>query len=103
LYTVAVGQSADEWPKSRSKKPSMPTMKTTQYFQKISAGVNLFILALGFLLIGLVSLIRTPLSGDSLASSAMSCSIGGWASVAVASAFLFAAFVYRRRFSWLAV
>jgi kumamolisin len=40
-------------------------------------------------LIGLVSLIRSPLSaGDLLAYNAMSCSIGGWASVAVASAFL---------------
>jgi hypothetical protein len=85
-----------------AKKPPIPTMKTTQHFQKISAGVSLFILALGFLLIGLVSLIHAPFSGDSLAYSAMSCSIGGWASMAVASAFLFATLVYWRRFSWLA-
>jgi hypothetical protein len=47
-----------------------------QYFQKISAGVSLFILALGFSSIGLLSLIHQPLSGDSLAFSVMSCVIG---------------------------
>jgi hypothetical protein len=77
-------------------------MKTSQHFQKISAGVSLFILALGFSSIGLMSLIHPPLSGDSLAFSAMSSAVGGWASIAVASAFLFAAFVYWRRHSWLA-
>jgi hypothetical protein len=76
-----------------------PTMKTSQDFQKISAGVSLFILALGFSTIGLMSLIHQPLSGDSLAFSAMSCVIGGWASISVASIFLFATFVYWRRHS----
>jgi hypothetical protein len=74
-------------------------MKTSQDFQKISAGVSLFILALGFSSIGLMSLIHQPLSGDSLAFSAMSCVIGGWASISVAGIFLFAAFVYWRRHS----
>jgi hypothetical protein len=69
-----------------------------QYFQKISAGVSLFILALGFSSIGLLSLIHQPLSGDSPAFSV----IGGWASIAVASVFLFAALHYLRRHSWLA-
>jgi hypothetical protein len=73
----------------------------TQDFQKISAGVSLFILALGFSSIGLMSLIHQPLSGDSLAFSAISCVIGGWASIAVASVFLFAALLYLRRHSWL--
>jgi hypothetical protein len=73
-------------------------MKTSHRFQKISAGISLFILALGFSLIGLVSLVCPPLSGDAL-TSAMSCSIGGWASMAVASVFLFAAFLYWNRYS----
>jgi hypothetical protein len=73
-----------------------------QYFQKISAGVSLFILALGFSSIGLLSLVHQPLSDDSLAFSAMSCAIGGWASIAVASVFLFTALHSLRRHSWLA-
>ena len=77
-------------------------MKTSQAFQKISAGVSLFILALGFSSIGLMSLIHQSLSDDSLAFSAMSCAIGGWASIAVASIFIFAALRYLRRHSWLA-
>jgi len=77
-------------------------MKTTQHFQKISAGVSLFILALGFLSIGLVSLIHPALTGDSLASNAISCSLGGWASITVASAFLVTGFLYCRRYSWVA-
>jgi hypothetical protein len=83
----------------KRKNNPIPTMKTSQDFQKISAGVSLFILALGFSSIGLMSLIHQPLSGDSLAFSAMSCVIGGWASISVASIFLFAAFVYWRRHS----
>jgi hypothetical protein len=78
-------------------------MKTVQDFQKISVGVSLFILALGFSSIGLVSLVRQPLSGDSLALSAMSCVIGGWASIAVAGVFLLTALFYLRRRSWLAI
>jgi len=66
-------------------------MKTSQDFQKVSATVSLFILALGFSSIGLMSLIRHPLSGDSLAFGAMSCVIGGGASIMVASVFLLAA------------
>jgi hypothetical protein len=89
-----------EIPKRRNHPT--PTMKTSQDFQKISARVSLFILALGFSSIGLMSLIHQPLLGDSLAFSAMSCVIGGWASIAVASVFLFAALLYLRRPSWLA-
>jgi hypothetical protein len=48
-------------------------MKNSQDFQKLSAGVSLVILALGFLLIGLMSLIHTTASGN---LSAMSCVIG---------------------------
>jgi len=57
-------------------KPSKPTMKTSQALQKISVRVSLFILALGFSSIGLMSLIHQPLSDDSLAFSAMSSVIG---------------------------
>jgi hypothetical protein len=72
-------------------------MKTTRHFQKISAGLSLFILALGFSLIGLISFIHPTLSRDTFAFSATSCIIGGWASMAVAIAFLYAAFLYWRR------
>ena len=72
-------------------------MKTSQAFQKISAGVSLFILALGFSSIGLMSLIHQPLSDDSLVFIV----IGGWASIAVASVFIFAALLHVRRHSWL--
>jgi hypothetical protein len=76
-------------------------MKTSQAFQKISARISLFILALGFSSIGLMSLIHQPLSGESLAFSGLSCVIGGWASITVASVFIFAALLHLRRHSWL--
>jgi hypothetical protein len=102
LYTVADGQSANERPDPEAKK-TKPTMKTSQPFQKISVGVSLFLLALGFSSIGLISLIHQPLSSDSLAFSAMSSLIGGWASIAVANIFIFAALLHVRRHSWLTV
>ena len=77
-------------------------MNTPQYFQKISAGVSLLILALGFSAIGLLSLIHGSLSGDSLDLSAPSCTIGGLAGLAAGSIFFCAAFVYWRRYSWMA-
>jgi hypothetical protein len=49
-----------------------------------------------------MSLIHQPLSDDSLAFSAMGCVIGGWASMAVASVFIFATLLYFRRRSWFA-
>jgi hypothetical protein len=76
-------------------------MKTSQAFEKISVEVSLLTLALGFSSIGLMSLIHQPLSGDSLAFSGLSCAIGGWASIAVASVFIFAALRHLRRHSWL--
>jgi len=66
LYMVADGESANGQIPKRRNHP-IPIMKTSQDFQKISAGVSLFILALGFSSIGLMSLIHQPLSGDSLA------------------------------------
>jgi hypothetical protein len=89
-------------PNPEAKKPSNTyKMKTSQAFQKISVGISLFILALGFSSIGLMSLIHQPLSDDSLAFSAISSVIGGWASIAVASVFIFAALRHVRRHSWL--
>jgi hypothetical protein len=103
LYIVADGESVNERPKPEAKKIiQTPAMKTSQNLQKISAGVSLLILALGFSSLGLMSLIHQPFSADSLALSAISCVIGGWASIAVASAFLFAALIYLRRHSRLA-
>jgi hypothetical protein len=73
-------------------------MNTSQHFQKISAGVSLATLAVGFCFIGLMSLMHPTLSGDSIASTAISCTIGGWASMATASVFLLAAWIYWRRY-----
>ncbi len=73
------------------------TSQVSRPVQKISAGISLVILALGFSLIGLLSLTRGPLVGDSLAFSPTSCVIGGWAGLAAGSIFLGAAFVYWRR------
>jgi hypothetical protein len=78
-------------------------MKTSQDFQKISAGVSLAILTLGFSSIGIVSLIHATVSGDSTTCSPTSCVIGGWASMAVSGAFLFAAFVHWQRNSFFGV
>jgi hypothetical protein len=76
-------------------------MKTSHDLQRLSAGVSLVVLALGFLLIGLTSLNRATPSSDSIALSAMSCVIGAWASMGVAGVFLFAAFAYWQRNSFL--
>ena len=77
-------------------------MKRSKHVQKISAVVSLVILALGFSLIGLMSLIHPTRSGESFTSSAISCVIGGSASMATAGVFLFAALVCWRRSTWLA-
>jgi hypothetical protein len=71
--------------------------QASRLVQKISAGISLVILALGFSLIGLLSLTHGPLAGDSIAFSATSCIVGGWAGLAAGSIFLGAAFVYWRR------
>jgi len=74
------------------------TSQASRSVQKISAGISLVILALGFSVIGLLSLIQGPLADDSLAFSATSCVIGGWAGLAAGSIFLGAAFVYWRNY-----
>jgi CBS domain containing-hemolysin-like protein len=77
-------------------------VNTPQYFQKISTGISLAILAVGFSAIGLLSLIHGPFSGDSLDLSATSCTIGGFAGLTAGSIFFCAAFLYWRRYSWIA-
>jgi hypothetical protein len=66
--------------------------------QKIPAGISLVILAFGFFWIGLLSLTHGTLAGDSLAFSAISRVIGGWASPGAGSIFSGAAFVYWRHY-----
>jgi hypothetical protein len=53
--------------------------------------------------IGLLSIIHGPLSGDSLDLSGTSCTIGGFAGLTAGSIFFCAAFVYWRRYSCIAV
>jgi hypothetical protein len=77
-------------------------MNIPQYFQKISTGLSLAILAIGFSAIGLLSLIHGPLSADSMDLSGTSCTIGGFAGLAAGSIFLCAALVYWRRCSLIA-
>jgi hypothetical protein len=67
--------------------------------QKISTGVSLVTLALGFAGIGLLSLFHGPLSGDAAELGATSCLVGAWASLAASSIFFVAAFCYWRRYS----
>jgi hypothetical protein len=62
--------------------------QASQSVQKISAGISLVILALGFSLIGLLSLTHGPLAGHSLAFSAISHVIGGWPVWGRAASFL---------------
>ena len=49
------------------------TFQASAITQKISAGISLVILGLGFSLIGLLSLTQGPLAGDSLAFSVRLC------------------------------
>ena len=74
------------------------TSQASRSAQKISASISLVILALGFSLIGLLSLTLGPLAGDSLTFSAISCVVGGWAGLGAGSIFFGAAFVYWRHY-----
>src|SRR5450631_680900 len=75
------------------------TYQVTPAAQRISTGVSLVTLALGFAGIGLLSLYHRPLSGDAAELSATSCLVGAWASLAASSLFFVAAFCYWRRYS----
>ena len=73
-------------------------MKTSQQIQKISAGLSLMILALGFTLIGFMSILHRPLSVEALEVGAtMSTLIGGCAGIGAGSIFSFAGLIYWRR------
>ena len=74
------------------------TSQASRSAQKVSAGISLVILALGFSLIGFLSLTHGPLAGDSLAFSATSCVVGGWAGLGAGSIFFGTAFVYWRHY-----
>ena|SRR5271166_5841084 len=63
------------------------TSQASRSAQKVSAGISLVILALGFSLIGFLSLTHGALAGDSLAFSATSCVVGGWAGLGAGSIF----------------
>ena len=79
-------------------------MKPSQQIQRISAGISLLILAIGFTLMGLMSILHRPLSGDGLeVSSKTGCSVGGCASMATGSIFSFAALLFWRQPSCLVV
>ena len=78
-------------------------MKTSPPFQRISADISLVILATGFSLMGLTSIIHRPLSGDAMGVSSTGCVMGGCASMATGGIFTVAALLHRRRPSCLAV
>src|SRR5260370_2422537 len=75
------------------------TSQASRSAQKIFAGISLVILAQGFSLIGLLSLTHGPLAGDSLAFSAISCVIGGWAGVGAGRIFFTAASAFWPHYS----
>jgi hypothetical protein len=73
-------------------------MKTSQQFQKILAGLSLMVLALGFTLIGFVSILHRPLSTEELEVGAtISTLIGGCAGMGAGATFSLASLVYWRR------
>ena len=75
------------------------TYQVTPAAQKISIGVSLVTLGLGFAGIGLLSLYHGPLSDDAADLSAASCLVGALASLATSTIFFVAAFCYWRRYS----
>ncbi len=73
-------------------------MKTSQQSQKILAGLSLMILALGFTLIGFMSILHRPLFAEELEVGAtISTLIGGCAGMGAGTTFSLAALVYWRR------
>jgi hypothetical protein len=77
-------------------------MKTSQQFQKTSAGVSLMILATGFSLMGLMSIIHQPLSGEGVGPNSAVAALGGCAGMVAGGIFSIAAFLYWRQPSRLA-
>jgi hypothetical protein len=78
-------------------------VNTTQHLQKISTGISLVVLAVGFSLIGLTSVLHPLCSGDAPDFNGTSCALGGTAGLVAGTIFLVAALLYWRRSSELPV
>jgi hypothetical protein len=73
-------------------------MKSSPQIQKILAGLSLMILALGFTLIGFLSILHRPLSAEELEVGAtISTLLGGCAGMGAGTTFSLAALIYWRR------
>jgi hypothetical protein len=86
--------------KSRSRIPETALMKSQRRLQKISAGISLVILSLGFSLLGLLSFVNQPhadLANIPHVGTA-SCIAGTAASLLAGTTFLAASCVYWRRY-----
>ena len=77
-------------------------MKTSQQLQEISAGISLIVLAAGFVLMGIMSILYQPANALEIGSTA-STIMGGCAGIGAGSIFSFAALIYWRRPVGLAV
>jgi hypothetical protein len=77
-------------------------MKTSQHLQKIAVGASLLILALGFSLIGVMSVLHPRHSGEAVEFNGISRIAGCSAGLAAGSIFFVAAFSYWRKYSSLA-
>jgi hypothetical protein len=72
-------------------------MKTSPLLQKLSVTISLVILALGFSLIGLTSVLHSQSSGNALEFGNTICALGGWVGVAAGGSFFVAALLYLQR------
>jgi hypothetical protein len=72
-------------------------MNATRHFQKISTGLSLVVLAVGFSLIGLTSVLHPLCSVDGPDFNRTSCALGGTAGLAAGTIFFVAALLYWRR------
>jgi hypothetical protein len=77
-------------------------MKTSQRLQRISAGVSLLILALGFSLIGVMSVLHPFHSREAPELSGISRFAGGSAGFVAGTIFFVAACLYWRKKTWTA-
>jgi hypothetical protein len=78
-------------------------MSTTRHFQKISTGISLVVLAVGFSLIGLTSVLHPLCSVDAPDFNGTGCALGGTAGLAAGIIFFVAALLSWRRISELPV
>ena len=77
-------------------------MKTSQQLQEISAGISLIVLATGFVLMGIMSILHQPANALQIGPTA-STIMGGSAGIGTGSIFSFAALIYWRRPVGLAI